>query len=1551
MKKCTLGTNPHDPKKYPGTIKARNTDGTYFVLFNDGDQDPKCAESSIFEYGTEAERKRIVSSNDLSTRQHPHAHLASNKTAFDLLFNFLGEASAVGRTVWAVLNRLPTNVALKQSISVLVDETKVDWAVHLPSTSLIKLLYILQVVEKNCVTPVEDSNAAPSLVRMSSLEHSHSLQDWGRMFINTGGFLHLLSIFNSVSSESVFASDLSVQCISLILSLVTFFLTGNESSNGVDGKTVLTQLDTPAMMSRLLQLLDLAVGADAEVSGKDAVAKLVTSILSAVHSLLIMSPTAYDSLYGNTHWISILERGLLFCHIAPVRGAIRDALLELCRADGNTRHFFLPRLLGLLLKLDTSADDKYCAELLELLEQLLAFPVRGAALQLDLVALSAQLTDLIENHPSSEPTEATIDTVLLRLLNLTRQLIVQNPSLKNTLGETLLAAVLRCLFDLPNANFSGDHSVVPLPKCKSPSSRKSAFDLVTVLCNANTQNMGLAVKILLPNHLITHSNGKVPTDFAFEVKSLAVDGRQSYTGLVNLGCICYMNAANQQLFMIPKLRQNILAIDQYDEKDLAKSVLYNLQHVFGYLQESTQRAINPKPFCNVWTDEYGELINVAKQEDSHGYVNRLIDRVGEMIKGTRHKNALTDVLGGTFQHQMIGYGECKHFKVRQEQFVNILVEIKQKKNLTESLQAFVQGEMMAGENAYKCDCCAKKVDTLRRTVIDHLPPTLCIALKRFELDFTTFQPLKVNDRCDFPMDLDMKPYTSEFLTSEEQLKCKDETKLILDRLEAEAAVTRAAAAAAKAAGKAPEAKGSAPAAPVEIKAATSDKTKEGDEAPAPEVAVKKVTHPDEYYRYRLKGVVVHTGTAHGGHYYSYIQERLPNNAEGRWFEFNDASVTPFDVNRLGDETFGGNKGSGGYGGVANGYLLFYDRVSPSKVAEAESQDGLSMGGAVQVARFANKMTKIRDTMRTRARLPPMIFHQIWEQNLTYWRDRNVYDDRYFEFLWDLVSSYLSSRVSAAEQLAESLGKLSVADSKGNLCDVNEPADTRDAITRLATRFFFMTLARAKNKSSINQWAGALKKLYDGNVSSCAWFLNRMTRSQWIFEGLFLNPLPLVHRITSQLLQIAFTVISPLEQANYAFPAGEVPPLPTDGSDVRVDARGYAVGMAAKLISMLPMAAQYHKVWDNFFCILAHVAKLGRAEKSFLQAQNIEAKLVDLYLGPLSPHPELNPGTTNAMGTRVAMLEPNLQSLFSLLGSLVEGVSLENMSPLLGEMLTVKAFLQNFIMEATTYRVGLGVVAVLSTLCRDLTIARQIIAIIEAGMLQHPHDSMRPFFRVIQGILAVEGPNQDVLINLFMEMLVRSTMHPDQRHYWKIIDFLADHILRLAKKNGKVADWLHHNTAFVEFVLKWFDANPTPPLTTVDRKALNSATLYAQPLGFIFTQTSQYGPYHISVADKVALFRQIQHDPSALVSAGGSDSDRDVETRQYELKQFIEVLDEQRTWLRCEVIDLDRNLQKIKVHYCGFLEKYDEWIPVTSKRIAPDGAFQHLKPKQPAAPVR
>ena len=57
---------------------------------------------------------------------------------------------------------------------------------------------------------------------------------------------------------------------------------------------------------------------------------------------------------------------------------------------------------------------------------------------------------------------------------------------------------------------------------------------------------------------------------------------------------------------------------------------------------------------------------------------------------------------------------CPHYSEREEPFLAISLTVKNKKNITESLKSFIEGEMLEGENAYFCEKCDKKVSTLKR---------------------------------------------------------------------------------------------------------------------------------------------------------------------------------------------------------------------------------------------------------------------------------------------------------------------------------------------------------------------------------------------------------------------------------------------------------------------------------------------------------------------------------------------------------------------------------------------------------------------------------------------------------------------------------------------------------------------------------------------------------------------------------------------------------------------------------------------------------------------
>ena len=72
-----------------------------------------------------------------------------------------------------------------------------------------------------------------------------------------------------------------------------------------------------------------------------------------------------------------------------------------------------------------------------------------------------------------------------------------------------------------------------------------------------------------------------------------------YVGLKNLGCICYMNATVQNFFMVPEFRRGVLEYaDREDDK--AESLMYQLQRMFAFLQETDKQCYTPKGFCHAF---------------------------------------------------------------------------------------------------------------------------------------------------------------------------------------------------------------------------------------------------------------------------------------------------------------------------------------------------------------------------------------------------------------------------------------------------------------------------------------------------------------------------------------------------------------------------------------------------------------------------------------------------------------------------------------------------------------------------------------------------------------------------------------------------------------------------------------------------------------------------------------------------------------------------------------------------------------------------------------
>jgi hypothetical protein len=290
-------------------------------------------------------------------------------------------------------------------------------------------------------------------------------------------------------------------------------------------------------------------------------------------------------------------------------------------------------------------------------------------------------------------------------------------------------------------------------------------------------------------------------------------------------------------------------------------------------------------------------------------------------------------------------------------------------------------------------------------------------LKRFEFDYETMQRHKIKSRFEFPETLDMAPFTVEALEKLDGLDRGESS-----RVDRKTFGTR-------------DSRNATKRNPIDSDADETEET---------------VTNGSKKLEYRLVGVVVHSGTAFAGHYYSYIRERSfppgiavdlgdEPNAGSRWHAFDDRRVEPYDVANLEADAFGGTyqvdastlravdgeeedeplprAGRKRFDRPNSAYMLFYERVEGSK--ERRSAEGAA-------AREGPRGVGDPETLShpARARLPPSIpampapvRRAVMAKNLRFAFESNASADR----------EYLGFADALVRALVEPLGKSEKSD--------------------------------------------------------------------------------------------------------------------------------------------------------------------------------------------------------------------------------------------------------------------------------------------------------------------------------------------------------------------------------------------------------------------------------------------------------------------------------------------------------------------------------------------
>lgn len=844
--------------------------------------------------------------------------------------------------LWEILEKLPTNTDMKKILCDLTDKQAIEL---LDPSNIYKLLYSLQIIEAlmygnshvdNSQSQLQSSqnisqmqivstNPVPGVPgnQLATNVTTHAVE-WIEKFTKVGGFSHLFTVLfqfklpqqnQQQNPESQHHGSKQMACLSLLLKVCTEFISLNNQANKlnliatVTGDRPLTEI-LQHLVSATWNVANIAISTilsrDQDQSSATTLREcesIVQRVMAMLGVLLASDYEKISTLCNFKNFSEWVEKLLLEFPTPHGRNETVKVLQQMCTSSlGNStiekhpRNIILALLFSILPKFSGNPELTYrlnCKEYFMLTKLIVHSGVK-LPLNTNVEEILLQLIHMIHNHPIYEKIGGNQeDLIISGFFDLTTELLRYAPHLREIVGSQLISEVSRCLFEVPKAPNLEEQSesqqekpkqqMPPPPMCKFPSTREKAFNLLSQIVSDCPQNLHQ----LSSNILKIHEQAEFQNQWEYlpEREEISATG---FVGLRNLGATCYMNSLFQQLFMRPQLRYSILAARENSQTSTttaetkpSDSVLFQLQSIFAHLQESMKREYNTIGFCKAYKVN-GNPVKVNEQMDVDEFVRMLFDKLEGLLKNSPHEKVIDNFFGGKIVNQVIPK-ECSHRSEREEHFLILPVDVKNKRKLTECLDFFIQGDLLEGDNKFLCESCNTHVTALKRCCLGDLPNILIIHLKRFDFNLEFMYRSKVNQFCEFPEFLNLENYTKEGLDRRENT-------------------------------------------PVDISSRSST------------TSSSTTSNPLEFYEYKLTGILVHAGTSETGHYYSYIRDPISK----QWFEFNDDSVFPFNPQDIAEQCYGGFNASYDANGATttrsqknaqkdySAYLLFYERLYPTK---------------------------------------------------------------------------------------------------------------------------------------------------------------------------------------------------------------------------------------------------------------------------------------------------------------------------------------------------------------------------------------------------------------------------------------------------------------------------------------------------------------------------------------------------------------------------------------------------------------------------------------------
>ncbi|KAL1549232.1 CSN-associated deubiquitinating enzyme Ubp12 [Salvia divinorum] len=231
-----------------------------------------------------------------------------------------------------------------------------------------------------------------------------------------------------------------------------------------------------------------------------------------------------------------------------------------------------------------------------------------------------------------------------------------------------------------------------------------------------------------------------------------------FVGLKNQGATCYMNSLLQTLYHIPYFRKAVYHMPTTENDNPTGSIPLALQSLFYKLQYHDTSIATKELTKSFGWDTYDSFMQHDVQELNRVLSEKLEDKMkGTVVEGTIQK---------LFEGNHMNYIECINVdfrSTRKESFYDLQLDVKGCKDVYASFDKYVEVERLEGDNKYHAEGHGLQ-DAKKGVLFIDFPPVLQLHLKRFEYDFMRDSMVKINDRYEFPLELDLDRDNGKYLS-------------------------------------------------------------------------------------------------------------------------------------------------------------------------------------------------------------------------------------------------------------------------------------------------------------------------------------------------------------------------------------------------------------------------------------------------------------------------------------------------------------------------------------------------------------------------------------------------------------------------------------------------------------------------------------------------------------------------------------------------------------------------------------------------------------------